>query len=166
MNTAIPLWTTCPDPEQPGMYIGLAALRGGKVVAIRSENHDFLQKHLIELQVANADDGADRFLQAWKRGVKFMPHLFHCDAETIDAATEKNQLRPDWDAVETFLQSHPEPWQRNLVMALCSFFNDEWMHDWAKKLRLPRSSPGALAIRLDMEHREVIADLLVSYRGW
>ncbi len=166
MSTENQLWITRADPERPGGFMADAALRGGKRVVLRCGNKEALDHELIRMQLCLADDGEDRFLHAWKRGVKFMPHLFHCDAETIDAATDKNQLRPDWDAVETFLQSRPEPWARKLVMALCSFYNDDWMHDWAKKLRLPRSSPGDLAIRLDTDHREVIADLLVSYRGW
>jgi len=160
-----PLWSTQPHPERGGMWLGRAVQRGGRELFLTSENREFLQQELLRMQLCYADDGDDRFLAAWKRGVQFAPALFHCATPTVEAATDKNQLRPSWDAVEAFLRSRPEPWKRDLIMSLCSFYNNDWMEEWAKKLRIRRSI-GTLAITLDGDHREVLADLLDSYRGW
>lgn len=164
--TEVQLWRVVTDPDQEGMFIGFGQNRIGRIIVFRSENRELLENELVVMQYWNADDGDDRFLAAWKRAVKVCPRLFHCDAPSIDEATGKEQLRPNWEAVEGFLRSKPEPWLRKFIMGACSFYNDEWMKEWAKKLRLPRTPIGDLAIRLDMEHREILATLLSSYRGW
>jgi hypothetical protein len=148
------------------MFIGFGQNRSGRILEFRSENRELLENELFVMQFWNADDGEDRFLATWKRAVKVCPRLFHCDAPSIDEATQKEQLRPNRDAVEGFLRSKPEPWLRKFIMSACSFYSDEWMKDWAKRMRLPRTPIGDLAIKLDMEHREILAALLTSYPGW
>lgn len=165
-NNDSPLWQVIPDAAHEGMFIGRGETPSGRLFEITSGNRELLEKQLIDMQFWNGDDGEARFLAAWKRAVMVCPRLFHCDAPSIATATDKEQLRPNWEAVEGFLRSKPEPWLCKFIMSACSFYNDEWMKEWAKRLRLPRTPIGDLAIKLDMEHREILAALLTSYRGW
>lgn len=161
------LWKVKEHPARPGMFVGLAQVRGGRLVEISGGNRDLIEQNLIEMQMSLADDGEDRFLHAWKRGVKLAGEkLFHCDAESIDAAVDKEQLRPHWERVEAYIRQAISPGERLFVMELCSFYNSDWMQEWKKKLRISRGSIGLAAIRLGEERRGVLADLLVSYRGW
>lgn len=166
ITTDVPLWRVVPNPQQEGMFISYGQNRSGRILQFHSANRELLENELIAMQRYNSDDGDERFLATWKLAVKVHPGLFHCDAPSIDEATDKEQLRPNWEAVEGFLRSKPEPWLRRFIMSACSFYNDEWMKEWAKRLRLPRTPIGDLAIKLDMEHREILAALLTSYRGW
>lgn len=161
------LWKVHERPDQAGMFSALALLRGGKIVFVSSENRSALEQHLIEMQIQLADDGEDRFLHAWKRGVKLAGvELFYCNAESIDAATDKEQLRPQWEPVQSYIRQPISPGERLFVIELCSFYNCDWMHQLKKELRLKRGSFGQAAARLDAERLAVLADLLVSYRGW
>lgn len=159
------LWRVISHPDRPGMYLGIGLTRSGARITITSDNRELLAQRLIEMQMP--DEGGAVFLAAWKRGVRLAgPELFHCDAPSIDEATHKEQLRPRWDKVEVYIRGGCSRWERIFLIEMCSFYNDDWMREQKRLLRLPRLSFGTAAIGLDQDRRQVLADLLANYRGW
>ena len=62
-----------------------------------------LEAHLQELSHPLNDYRvrAQRFLDAWKRGVTLIgTRFFEIKTSSAESATDKNQLRPNWDQVE------------------------------------------------------------------
>ncbi|RCX32103.1 hypothetical protein [Thioalbus denitrificans] len=124
------------------------------------------------LQQMNPDSSADRFLDAWKRGVKLAgQYLFTCargydPAPSVDAATSKWQLIPNMQAVEGYARMPVSDGERMFLLEMVSFYNDDDAAELKRKLRLRRSTVGTLAIRLDQDRRNVLADLLANYGGW
>lgn len=165
-HESFPLWAVNPDESRPGMFIGYAQDKYGERFVMTSSSRLLIEEQLVKFQIP--DLGEERFLDAWKRGVKIAgPGLFECGAESIDAATHKNQLCPRWEVVEEYLRSTSmSHWTRLFMIEMCSFYNSDWMQKHKSKMRMGRSSVGACAQGMDMERREVLADLLVNYRGW
>lgn len=155
-------WRVIEHPKRQGMYVGFARTPAGRDYTVESENREHLERTLLEMQIP--DDGLDRFLAAWKRGVRLAgPDLFHGDP---DSATDKEQLRPRWNLIEAELRSGISHGERLFLMEMCSFYNNDWMQKHKSAMRMPRGSLGKCAIKLDLERLQVLADLLVSYRGW
>ena len=105
------------------------------------------------------------FLEGWKAGVQIVgTRFFDVQAASIEAATDKEQLRPDCQAVEqdSGALSHGE---RVFLYALCAFFNREWAAELAARYG-ETGNVGELAVHLDSMRLQVITQLLTSYRGW
>lgn len=122
---------------------------------------------LLQLQAAyeRESNNKGRFLAAWKTGVKLAgPHLFELRCENVDAAQDKNDLRPNQALIADAIgpMSHG---QRVLLIAMGGFFNSEWAHDLAEQCGEAAHAADVAAI-LDADRRQVIAELLVSYAGW
>lgn len=113
------------------------------------------------------------FLNAWKRGVELAgPQYFTCrpqfgetlePASSVAEATDRDQLAPDYEFIcETI--GVLSAGQRKFLAAMCSFYNASWGGDLLREQGV--NGLADLSATLDPEHRQVIADLLVSYSGW
>lgn len=107
---------------------------------------------------------ASRFFAAWKQGVTLArPHYFGDGTkEGLAAATDKNDLQPNLKRISQALGvlSHGEA---VFLVAMYSFYNDQ---DAAKLWRKAGvKTIGDLSV-LDLERRQIIADLMVNYVGW
>ncbi len=113
------------------------------------------------------------FLNAWKRGVELAgAQYFTCrppfgetlkPASSVAEASDRDQLAPDAEfIIETIgvLSSG----QRKFLAAMCSFYNAQWGGYLLREQGV--NGLADLSATLDAEHRQVIADLLVSYAGW
>lgn len=159
------LWRIAPNDD--GTFTGLGKTRGGKLVSITSEARDLIQTHLVEMQLQLSDDAEERFLAAWKRGIKLAGRdLFHIQAADLASADRKEQLPPNWEAVEAYIRGACSDAERLFLMEMCSFYNNEWMEDQKAALKLHRSSFCRAAYQLDQDRINVLADLLTAYRGW
>ncbi len=105
-----------------------------------------------------------RFLAAWKRGVTLAGEAcFKVTAESVGAATSREQLRPDWDYIEAHLLDRSNG-EAAFLATLCSFFNSEWGQVLLDRAGYPNLCD--LASKLDPGSAEIIAELFVSYHGW
>ena len=105
------------------------------------------------------------FLEAWKEAVQLAgeQHV-HVQAEAVDAATDKDQLRPDIDAIAESIGVLSDG-ERRFLLAIFQFFNDQALYDFCEERELTVPSLADLAL-LDDKHRQVITRLLHSYSGW
>lgn len=121
---------------------------------------------LAQMCEAMIDAGARpaRFLAAWKRGVLIAgAHYFHVKADSVEAATDKWQLKPNQEAIENALGVVSDG-QGAFLAAMYSFFNPDKGQELLADVGRPNICD--LAGRLDNERAEVIAELFLSYAGW
>ena len=105
-----------------------------------------------------------RFLAAWKRGVQLAgPGYFKLKAPTVEAATHKGQLEPDWDLIEETLTARSRG-EAAFLAAMCSFYNAEWGQSLLVRAGFPNLCD--LASKLDEPHAGIIAELFLNYPGW
>lgn len=113
---------------------------------------------------ADARTRPARFLAAWKRGVLLAgPRYFNATAESVQAATHKNQLRPDFALIDSAIGGISRG-EGAFLAAMYSFFNSEDGQVLLKAAGFPNICD--LAAKLDKDQAEVIAELFVSYHGW
>lgn len=116
---------------------------------------------------AEAQDQAarrDDFLNAWKRGVSLAgEQYFKITAPSVEAANDKNQLRPDYAMIQNAI-GRVSAGQGAFLAALYGFYNG----DDGQKLLAAAGYPNIsdLAGKLDPEYAEVIAALFLNYQGW
>lgn len=124
-----------------------------------AKQHEKLMQQLELSRTAPA-----RFLAAWKRGCLISPHYFgDGTVEGIEAATDKWQLAPNTDAIKKAVRSK-SPGEAIFLAAMVSFYNDVTSRQIQKAVG--QSDGIGNLLRMDLECRQVIADLLVSYAGW
>lgn len=106
-----------------------------------------------------------RFLDAWKRGVVLAGvGYFHVSAPSIDAATDKSQLRPkNLDTIESAIEVISTG-EAVFLCAMYSFYNSLDGERLLQRLGYPNICD--IAAALDYEHARIIADLFTSYCGW
>lgn len=105
-----------------------------------------------------------RFLAAWKRGCLISPQYFGDGTrEGIEAATDKWQLAPNTEAINMAVRSK-SPGEAIFLAGMVSFYNDAT----SRKIQKAAGQSDGIGnlLRMDLERRQVIADLLVSYTGW
>jgi hypothetical protein len=106
------------------------------------------------------------FLDAWKRGVALAgEEYFLVTCSDLSEATDKNELRPNWELIEQTIGVLSSG-QGVFLAAMCSFFNPQWGQSLLAGLGEHRINICDVASALDTEHREVIADLFRHYQGW
>ncbi len=110
-------------------------------------------------------DAPERFLNAWKKAVELIgPHYFHCQApEECAAATHREQLRPDTEAIEHYL-GVCSIGQGVFIGAVVSFFNGDWGAEICNGFGY--SGLGDVANRLDLNELEIIIEMMLSHTGW
>jgi hypothetical protein len=119
-----------------------------------------------QLAEARADAIArpPRFLAAWKRGVKLAgAQYFHVRAISVEAATDKNELKPNRQAIQDAIDEISRG-QGAFLAAMYSFYN---CND-GQELLIQAGYPNIcdLAAKLDKDHAEIISELFLSYAGW
>jgi len=109
------------------------------------------------------------FFASWKSAVALAGFEYFGDGTPTGCAlaTDKNQLRPRWDAIEAAFPSLTEAEQIFLANML-TFFNSERVGLPISKYlaTLPNVSVGHAAARLDQARRQALAQLLCAYEGW
>lgn len=106
-----------------------------------------------------------QFLAAWKDAVKLSGViLFDIRAVSVDAATDKNDLRPDWNAIEAYMTS--EPYNNHyFLIAVLQFFSYSGIEDICNSVELSVPRLPDLA-SLDNDQRDIIYRLIETYDGW
>ena len=85
-------------------------------------------------------------------------------SETVEAATQIDQLRPDLEIVTASLDTQ-SPEERDFILSLCQFLSDSTLRNLCKHYGDPMPSLTDIAI-LDVKHRSVIIRLIDSYNSW
>lgn len=107
----------------------------------------------------------EEFLVAWKEGVWLAgPPLFTVRCDKVDAATEKDQLRPDLEVITASLGGM-SPGERVFILSLYQFFSDSTVVELSAELGYPFPTLADIA-SMDSQRRAVIARLLETYSGW
>lgn len=150
-----------PKPEQQSDGTWALSLPDGR--EITGEDPQALERYAQE--VRQAKDARGIFLDTWKVAVRLAgPQFFSITAESIDTANDKQQLRPDVEAIkqDAGVLSGGE---RRFLFALVSFFNHEIADElWGAYGET--GNPGELAQQLDRHRAQIITDLMLSYGGW
>lgn len=104
------------------------------------------------------------FFQAWKRGVELIgPELFGKGTqEGLDQAVCKWDLRPNLLEINQAIEPMSSG-QKKFLAAMVSFYNAR--EGGALFKRAGINGLADLAV-LDLEGRQVIADLIMNYDGW
>lgn len=112
---------------------------------------------------------SDEFSAAWWFGVELAGYRFFGDGteESFRAATNKEQMRPNFPKIADVLGDCGKTYAEELFLVMmCGFYNDTATDEHlAPKLNRP-PTVGRAAYVLDQPRREVIAALLMTYRGW
>ncbi|GAV19079.1 hypothetical protein MMIC_P0007 [Mariprofundus micogutta] len=107
-----------------------------------------------------------KFLDAWKKGISVAgEHFFRCeDIHSIEKATDKDQLRPNWKAIKEGLREL-SPGEAVFLIAMYSYFNAYKGQELFKMSGLD-CTPCHVFAHIDLERRVIIAQLGVHYCGW
>ncbi|WP_077278817.1 hypothetical protein [Thioalkalivibrio denitrificans] len=106
------------------------------------------------------------FLEAWKHGVRLAgPEYFNVLVPDVDAATDKNQRRPNREAIEAVIDALGSG-ESVFLDSMYSFYNSEVRHMLLESLDRKMVNICDIAAALDGERKEVIGDLLRYYPGW
>ena len=111
----------------------------------------------------------ERFLIAWKKAVAMAgQRLFtsgkgYPQAPTLNAATDKWQLIPDYDAIVDFIKV-ASTGEALFITVLYSFYNSE--DGDAMLHQLGFHGLGDIANRLDSKQLEVVTELMRYHTGW
>lgn len=105
------------------------------------------------------------FLVAWKDGVELIgASYFNVESDSVAQATDRDQLRPDFETIQRALPGMSSGQQRFLI-ALCQFFSDTGIAELCREAEISVPSLADLAL-LDRARRSVITRLIDSYTGW
>ena len=119
---------------------------------------------LIALEDLHFSQAPEAFFQAWKRGAEIAGHEWFGDGtrEGLQRATTKWDLRPNMlmlnDALGVLSSG-----QRMFLSAMVSFYNAREGGAMLKRCGFEGLSDLG---GLDLERRQVIADLTLHYNGW
>ncbi len=110
-------------------------------------------------QIARGRAKPPHFLEAWKDGVRLAgEHNFKIAADSVEAATAKYQLAPNFEAVTESLGVASDG-QRRFLIALYQFYNDQIINEYCQKNDIDLPTMSELA-RLDDGHLSVLTRLL------
>src|SRR5574340_27428 len=119
---------------------------------------------LISLEDLHFSQAPEAFFQAWKRGAEIAGHEWFGDGtrEGLQRATTKWDLRPNMLMLNVALGVLSSG-QRMFLSAMVSCYNSR-----EGGAMLKRCGFGGLSDfgGLDLERRQVIADLTLLYNGW
>ena len=106
------------------------------------------------------------FFQSWKKGVQIAGPQFFGDGRNLSSAETKWDLEPRVDDIAEALRCLSST-ERVFLAAMVSFYNDLTGGRLLQRAVGSKSVGMAdIASALDEARRQVIADLLLSYRGW
>lgn len=104
------------------------------------------------------------FLEAWKQGInKVGTEFFDIKADTVDAATDKLQLQPNFKFIKEAIGGYSHG-KQVLLGLMYSFYNPE---DGQKFLEQSNTANFVDALNvLDDEGRKIISQLWMNHSGW
>lgn len=105
----------------------------------------------------------ERFLAAWKRGVKLAGEGFFDVQGNVDLATDKNQLKPKWDVIKNNLHQISSG-ESAFLVALYQFYNASDGKELAEAIDC--TTLRDISVCLDKKRLEVIAELFINDGGW
>lgn len=116
------------------------------------------------------DSAPGRFLEAWKQGVtKAGPRFFKTKEgytpATVEAATDKWQLIPNWEYVNENI-GVLSTGEKVFLATLCSFYNGDWGHQLIEEHGQGYVSVGDIANRLELDESHIITQLMLNHTGW
>ncbi|MEE5091708.1 hypothetical protein V2H26_17110 [Xanthomonas euvesicatoria] len=118
----------------------------------------------IEQERNHFTNAPEAFFHAWKRGAEIAgPHWFGDGThEGLNRANSKWELRPDLSMLNEMLDVLSSG-ERMFLSAMASFYN---AHQSAALLRRCGFEGLADLGGLDLQRRQVIANLMLHYSGW
>ncbi len=122
-----------------------------------------------EESLARQEQAPGLFLEAWKKAVMLAgEHLFtaHHDytaTASIDAATDKWQLIPNYEAINQYL-GVASTGEALFVATLYSFYNSAGGDAMCRDLGY--QGIGDVAYRLEHEQLIIVTDLMLYHTGW
>jgi len=118
----------------------------------------------MALEQAHFDAAPQAFFEAWKRGAQIAGHEWFGDGtrEGLQRATTKWDLRPNMLMLNDALGALSSG-QRMFLSAMVSFYNSREGGAMLKRCGFEGLSDFG---GLDLERRQVIADLTLHYNGW
>jgi hypothetical protein len=135
--------------------------------------------YLLEAQVMNSNKpqlneeaiaemrwGAERpqrFLCAWKKGVKLIGQQYFSFSGDIDQANDIKDLKPNKELIDASLPSMSTS-EAIFLASMYSFYNGEDGQLYLSQLQYPSLSD--IASKLDKRQLEIIAELFINYHGW
>lgn len=104
------------------------------------------------------------FLEAWKQGInKVGAEFFDIKADTVDTATDKLQLQPNFKFIKEAIGGYSHG-KQVLLGLMYSFYNPE---DGQKILEQSNTANFVDALNvLDDEGRKIISQLWLNHSGW
>lgn len=104
------------------------------------------------------------FLEGWKQGInKLGTEFFVIKADTVDAATDKLQLQPNFKIIKEAIGGYSHG-KQVLLGLMYSFYNPE---DGQKFLEQSNTANFVDALNvLDDEGRKIISQLWMNHSGW
>ncbi len=107
----------------------------------------------------------EEFLAAWKDGVSLAgEQLFTIRSESVSAATNIDELRPDLEIITASL-GVLSPGERVFVLSLYQFFCDATVRDLCAEYGFDVPTLADIA-NLDVSRRTIITRLIHTYNGW
>lgn len=103
------------------------------------------------------------FLTVWKKAIKLIGEDFFIIKSSVEEATDKWDLKPDYDAIKRNLFAKSTG-QSLFLVALLSFYNREDGQDLLIQLGYPNFVD--IFSRLEKEHVEILMALINYYQGW
>lgn len=105
------------------------------------------------------------FLAAWKDAVNATGKiLYSVKAPSVAAATDKNDLRPDFDAIEQYMRTTPG--DHIFLIAVIQFFSYSGIEDICAELDIQVPRLTDLGWSLNDEKKQILFRLINSYGGW
>lgn len=105
------------------------------------------------------------FLAAWKAAINVTGKLlYNVRSPSVEAATDKNDLRPDFDAIEQFIRTTPGDHQ--FLIAVVQFFSYKGIEDICTELEIPMPNLTDLAWSLNADQKQILCRLINYYCGW
>ncbi|EKF73317.1 hypothetical protein A11A3_14170 [Alcanivorax hongdengensis A-11-3] len=129
--------------------------------------HTMNNQAMLE-QIAISDhhfsQAPEAFFRAWKRGVQLLsPTLFGLGTKAhVDQAEDKWELCPNLEVIDQAIGVMSSG-ERVFLAAMVSFYNANIGGVLLKRVGVHGLSDLG---GLDLEHRQVIADLVLNYTGW
>ena len=119
---------------------------------------------LIVRETEHFSRAPEAFFQAWKRGAEIAGHQWFGDGlrEGLQRTTDKWELRPNLLMISDAL-GVLSGGQRMFLSAMVSFSNEREGGAMLKRCGFHGLSDFG---GLDLERRQVLADLLLNYSGW
>ncbi len=120
--------------------------------------------NLLEQSREHSKIAPQVFLEAWKKGIKLVGvEFFTIKSDTIDSATDKWQLAPNFEFIQKASGGYSHS-KQVLLALMYSFYDPEEGQQLLERFGTP-NFVSALTL-LDFESTDIIVTLWLHYTGW